>query len=215
MDSPAPLRYAELADTLSSKQVELVRTTYGLIGERGVRRLALQDVADAAGVSKALIFYYFKTRENLVLATMRWVLSRVAERIREAVADAQTAEEQVDAMIDVIFADPEANERFYVAYLDLIDHALRVDRFSRLSATFRSIVNSQYADVIALGVEQGAFHVEDVEGAATIVRAIVDGLFLQWIQEDDRLGSHSRYRDACKYAVLAFLRARSDLGARA
>ena len=200
----------ELAEELPPKQTHLIRTTYRLIGEKGVRRLSLQEVADAAGVSKGLIFYYFKTKENLILATMRWVLSRTADRIREAVGRAQTAEGRVVAMIDEIFADPDANRRFYVSYLDLVDQALRSDDFSRLSATFRSIVNASYAGVISEGLSQGAFLVHDVEEAAAAMRAIVDGLFLQWIQEDEHVRVHAAYRDACKRAVLAYLHASSD-----
>lgn len=199
--------HADLTEELSPKQIHLIRTTYQLIGRAGMRHLSLQDVAEAAGVSKSLIFYYFKTRENLVLATMRWVLSRTAERIRGAMDQAETAEGKVIAMIDEIFADPEANRQFYIAYLDLVDHALRLDDFSKLSATFRSIVNSFYADVIALGLRQNAFLVHDVDEAAATVRAIVDGLFIQWIQEDERERMHPWYRVTCRQAVLAYLHA--------
>jgi AcrR family transcriptional regulator len=196
-----------LAGELSPRQVHLIRTTYQLLGERGLRQISLQQVADAAGVSKGLIFYHFKTRENLILATMRWVLSRTGERIREAMGRAETPAGKVVAMIDEIFSDPEANRRFYVAYLDLVDHAIRLDDFSRLSATFRDIVNSLYAEVVALGVAQGAFLAHDVEEAARTLRAIVDGLFLQWIQEPDRDRAHAPYREAAKRAVLAYLHA--------
>lgn len=209
MDDIAPGDEA-LAEELSPKQVHLVRTTYQLIGEKGLRRLSLREVAEAAGVSKTLIFYYFKTKENLVLATMRWVLSRTAQRIRGAVGRAQTAEGKVVAMIDEIFIDPEANRQFYVAYLDLVDHALRSDDFSRLSATFRSVVNASYADVVTLGVAQGAFLVHDVDEAATTIRGIVDGLFLQWIQENERGRVHTHYREVCKRAILAYLHASTD-----
>lgn len=199
-----------LSEQLSDRQVDIIRATYRLIGDRGVDRVSLQEVADEAGVSKALLFYYFESKESLILATMRWVLSRVAERIRRGVAAAGTAEEKALAMIDVIFAGPEANRRFYVAYLDLVDHALRLDDFSNLSATFRSIVNALYADVVSLGVREGAFRADDVEEAATTLRAIVDGLFLQWMQEDDRAATHPRYREMCKRAVLAYLRSGTD-----
>lgn len=200
----------DLAGELTPKQTHLIRTAYRLIGDKGVQRLSLQEVADAAGVSKGLVFYYFKTRENLILATMRWVLSRTAERIQEAVGRAQSPEGRVVAMIDEIFADPEANRRFYVAYLDLVDRSLRSDDFSRLSATFRSIVNASYAGVISQGLSRGAFLVHDVEEAAAAVRAIVDGMFLQWIQEDEPERTHPAYREACKRAVLAYLHASSD-----
>ncbi len=203
----AELGHPGLAEPLSAKQVQLIRSTYRLIGDRGVHEASLRRIAEAAGMSKGLIPYYFQTKENLILATMRWVLAETGERIRRAMAGARTPEEQILAMVDAIFVEPEANRRFYIAYLDLVEHAARVDRFGELSATFQGFMNSLYAEVIRSGVEQGAFAADDVDEAAAALRALIDGLFLQWLQEDDWREQHTRYRDACKRAVLSLLSA--------
>ena len=125
-------------------------------------------------MSKGLIPYYFKTKDRLVLRTMEWILSIVLTESGEASAGSHP-EEKVVAMLDVVFAGPE-QPPLYLTYLDLLDHAARVDGFGQLSAAFRSTVNSLYAEVIRLGRDEGAFRVQDVDEAATIVRAIVDGL---------------------------------------
>jgi hypothetical protein len=39
------------------------------------------------------------------------------------------------------------------------------------------------------------------------VRALVDGLFTQWIQEKDWEKSHVEYREMCKRSVLTYLTA--------
>lgn len=194
------------------KQVHIIRVAYQEISEKGAHRVSLQQIADRAGVSKGVILYYFNTKENLILRTMQWVLSRTSERIKQAVATARSAEEQVIAMIDVIFLGPDANRRFYLTYVDLLDYAARVDEFGKLNATFHAIVNGAYAEVIERGVEEGEFRVADVAEAATIVRAIVDGLFLQWLQETDWRGLHARYQEMCQMAVLTFLRASPHQG---
>jgi AcrR family transcriptional regulator len=203
---PAQVSHAALDEPLSEKQVHMVRSTYRLIGEQGVHRVSLQDIATAAGVSKGLVPYYFKTKENLILTTMRWVLHQVAERIRQSMAGAQTAEERLLAMLDVIWAEPEANRRFYVVYLDLVEYAAREHRFGELSQTFREVVNSLYAEVIRSGVAEGAFRADDVEEAAAGMRAVIEGVFLQWLQEEDWRALHPAYRDVCTRAVLTYLR---------
>ena len=197
-----------------ARQVQLIRSTYRLIGERGVHRASLREIAQAAGMSKGLIPYYFKTKENLILATMRWALSETADRIRRAMAAARTPEEKIVAMVDAIFIEPEANRRFHVAYLDLIGYAARMRTYKELRATFDGIVNSLNADVIRAGAAQGAFVVDDVDEAAMALRALVDGLFLQWLQEDDWRGQHARYRDVCKREALQLLGARTRTSRR-
>jgi TetR/AcrR family transcriptional regulator, fatty acid metabolism regulator protein len=187
------------------RKVDLIRSAYRLFSEKGVHRVPLDEIAAAAGLSKGLVIYYFKTKENLVLATMRWALDITAERVRQAMAKATTPHGKVLAMIDGIWSGAETNRRFYLLYLDLAGHAARVKHFTELSATFHSVVNALYAEVIAQGVAEGAFAVDDPEEGAVALRAIIDGLFLQWLQEADWERLHPWYRDTCKRAAVAYL----------
>lgn len=193
-------------DEFTPKQEIIIRAAYEVMSERGVDRVSLQDVADQAEVSKGIILYHFDTKANLVLTAMRWVLTRVEERIRAVFEDAERPEDRIRAMIDAIFVSPEANRRFYLFYIELLDHAARFEPFSQLHATFQSIVNGLYAQVVREGVEAGVFHVGDVDEAGAIVRALIDGLFLQWLQERDGAGTHARYERMTTEAILAYLK---------
>ena len=182
----------------------LVRSAYRLIADKGIERTTLQNIADTAGVSKALAVYYFKTKENLLLAAMRWVLARVAERMTGVVASVEDPEEKVHAMIDAIFVDPRRNRDFYLAYTALVGEAARNERFNELSATFRSIMNAAYADLIESG-DGTVFEVDTVEEAAMAVRALIDGFFIQWLEETDWTELHAHYKAACARAILRYL----------
>jgi TetR/AcrR family transcriptional regulator, fatty acid metabolism regulator protein len=202
MVKSVPLTAPEAAP---DRRVDLVRAAYRLFSEKGVHRVPLEAIAAAAGLSKGLVIYYFKTKENLVLATMRWALDATAERVRQAMATASTPQGKVLAMIDGIWSGAETNRRFYLLYLDLAGQAARVKHFTELSATFHSVVNALYAEVIVQGVAEGAFAAEDPEEGAVALRAIIDGLFLQWLQEADWERLHPWYRETCKRAALAYL----------
>src|SRR5450759_5878807 len=102
----------------ADRRVDLIRTAFRLFSENGGHRVPLDDIAAAAGLSKGLVLYYFKTKENLVLATMRWALDSTAERVRQAMAKATTPQGKVLAMIDGIWSGAETNRRFYLLYLD-------------------------------------------------------------------------------------------------
>ena len=190
---------------LSERQIHIVRNAYRLFADRGVERVPIHEIATAAGVSKGIVLYYFKTKEQLVGVAMSWVLEEIGERIRHAVKDAPTPIDAVQTMIETIFLGPDQSRRFYLTYLDLIDHAARVSGFGQISAAFRATVNRVYAEVIRSGVETGTFQVRDLDEAAVAVRAIVEGMHFQWLQEDDWRGRHAWYKGACINAVLAYL----------
>lgn len=193
-----------LREELVPVEESVVRAAYRLIASKGIERTTLQDIADAAGVSKALAVYYFKSKENILLAAIRWVLGRVAERMTSVVASVEAPEEKVQAMIDAIFVDPRRNRDFYLAYTALIAEAARNERFNELNVTFRSIMNAAYADLIRAG-EGTVFVVDGVEEAAMGVRALIDGFFLQWLEESEWVELHERYRERCTNAILRYL----------
>jgi AcrR family transcriptional regulator len=195
------------SEALAPKQAHLIRSAYKVMGEKGLSHLSLQDVADEAGVSKAILPYYFDSKENLILLTMRWVLARVAQRIREAIDEVETAEGKVSAMVDAIFVSPASNRRFYLVFFDFLGYAARSDRFADVGATFHEICNRLYAEVVRLGQEEGVFSKRDAWEAATVVRALVDGLFTQWVQDRDWETSHPEFREMCKRSVLTYLTA--------
>jgi TetR/AcrR family transcriptional regulator, fatty acid metabolism regulator protein len=74
-------------ETLPPRAYDLVRSAYQVITRQGSHRLSLQDVADQAGVSKGMVLY-FKSKEHLLLVTMRWALEQTGARIRRRTAGA-------------------------------------------------------------------------------------------------------------------------------
>jgi AcrR family transcriptional regulator len=190
--------------------MEIIRSAYRTMAKRGSHRMSIQEIADEAGVSKALVLYHFGTKDALLLAAMKWAVERTAARIRDGVASGGTPEEQIGALVDAIFIDPEANRDFYLFYLDLIDHAGRIPSFSELPVMLVEIINGLYGDLIDDGVRKGVFDVPDVTIAARNVRALIEGTFLQWMQTEDWRSTHGAWKEECRQALLRLLGVRAE-----
>ncbi|HJQ76760.1 MAG TPA: TetR/AcrR family transcriptional regulator [Acidimicrobiia bacterium] len=189
----------------SAREMEIIRSAYRTMAKRGSHRMSLRDVAEEAGVSKALILYHFGTKDALLFAAMKWAVERTAERIRGGLEATDLPEDQISALIDAIFIEPVANREFYLFYLDLIEHAGRVPSFGTLSATLEEIINGLYAEVIQEGVDAGVFDVANTAVASRHMRALIEGTFLQWIQTDDWQQSHPVWKTQCREALLRLL----------
>jgi AcrR family transcriptional regulator len=73
---------------LSATQRRTVDAALGLFGKQGVSGTSLQMIADAAGVTKASIYYQFPTKEAIVLAAMEEPLARITTAIETAEREA-------------------------------------------------------------------------------------------------------------------------------
>lgn len=137
------------------------------------------ETLDEASVSKGLILYHFKNKDNLLLTTMTWALLRTAERIRKGIEGVDDPHVAVQALIDAVWVGPKQNRDFYLLYLDLIEHAARVPSFRGLPTVTREIIEGLYAEIIREGIAQRVFAVEDADEAAATMRAFIEGTFLQ------------------------------------
>ena len=190
---------------LSPRELELVRSAYRVVTRQGSHRVSLQDIADEAGVSKGLLLYHFRTKDRLLLAMMRWALVRTAERIRENVARADEPRGSLQAVLDAVWISPERNRDFYLLYVDLVEHAARDETFGELPAMPVAIIDRLYAEVIAEGMASGAFEVDDADTAASDMRALIEGMFLAWLQREDWESSHGEVKQRCHEGLLRLL----------
>jgi len=193
------------AQAAEDRRAELIRAAYRVMARDGVHRVPLQQISADAGVSKGLLIYHFQTKDGLVLAALEWVLEATEARIREQLAESEDPATAISKVVDAVWVSPEANRDFFRFYLDGVEHQARSPEFDEFADKARSIMNVFYREVIAAGVEAGVVDVEDPTVAAIQMRAVVEGMFLQWLQTSDWRTNHQEYRDNCRQALLRVL----------
>lgn len=201
----APFAIDETIEALSDREADLLRATYRVAARGGSHRMSLQDVADEAGVSKGLVLYHFKSKANLLSVMMRWALVRTAERVHDEIDRAGEDEDVIEALLRGIWISPQANRDFYLLYVDLVEHAAREEAFADLPATCDRIIDGLYAEVVRNAVDRGDFPPQDPVESARMMRALIEGLFVLWLQEREWQSAHETYRRRCASGLFSLL----------
>ncbi len=84
----------------TAAQDRVVAAALDLFTTKGVNGTSLQMIADRAGITKASVYYQFKTKEEIVIA----VAEADMARLEEAVAKAEAADDRTRAL-DVLLED--------------------------------------------------------------------------------------------------------------
>ena len=66
----------------------LIDATISAIGDRGSLDVTMSDIAGRAGVSSGLAHHYFGAKDDLLQASMRYILAELASDLRAALAAA-------------------------------------------------------------------------------------------------------------------------------
>jgi TetR/AcrR family transcriptional regulator, fatty acid metabolism regulator protein len=185
------------------RREELIKATYYEVAEKGYSAVTLQDIAKRAGVSKGSTLYYFATKEDLFLGALEWMVKQFDRRNGEVIAKVEDPIEKVRALIGNIFASAQESRQFFLAYSDFVSIGTRNKRFHDLNARFYDGCRGHNREVVEAGIRAGVFRQLDVEEASTMMRALVDGLMLQWFFSSE--GTFDDYRRRCERIVLDYL----------
>jgi AcrR family transcriptional regulator len=79
---------------------EILQAAVGLFARKGFEATSTREIVEAAGVTKPMLYYYFKSKEGLCEAVLARFLSQFYSRLR-AVIDEQRSPR--DALVEVVW----------------------------------------------------------------------------------------------------------------
>src|SRR5256885_9914766 len=89
-------RSRELSSDKAARIVDAMRAS---VAARGIAGSTFDHVAGEAGVSRGLLHYYFGTKEQLLIEVVRRECDVRTDRLEEAIAAAESAEDVLDALV--------------------------------------------------------------------------------------------------------------------
>ena len=80
------------------RRLEIIEAAEGLYAARGWDVLTMDQIARAARLSRALVYVYFKDKDDLLLAIAGRGMEKLAERFREATRNVERGLDKMEAM---------------------------------------------------------------------------------------------------------------------
>jgi AcrR family transcriptional regulator len=80
------------------------------LGEEGYAGTSLQRIADAAGVQKRMVLYYFESREQLIAAVVQRLADDFVSRLEARLESVKTPEDVVDRLVEALLDEGDQRE---------------------------------------------------------------------------------------------------------
>ena len=194
MAEPAPA-----TENNEPRRIEMLRAAAELICERGFGDTRIADVAKRAGVSSALVIYYFGTRDRLLVDALRYSEESGYEAAERMLAEIPSLRERLSFLIKWTCV-PESDSDMPGAWglwFDLWAQAFRHDEVKagrvELDARWRSmIVDAIKSADLDADIDARLFALE--------FSALLDGLSIQVALEDPEVDSTVAYNVAMRFA---------------
>jgi len=164
---------------------QIVESCSDLIATRGYSNTSLRDVAAHVGISTGTLLHHYRSKEELLVATLLAVSDDFVEHIEEAIRRSKDPVRRLQAIVRALLESPrhDVGWRVWIAFWH--EAALNPE-LAKLASERTDLAESLLAGVIRDGRETGRLSCPDPELAAAELAALVDGVALRLYGESGR-----------------------------
>jgi AcrR family transcriptional regulator len=196
--------------TTDDRREQLLRAGGELLGRRPYEEVSIDDIARAAGISKGLLYHYFPTKKDFVVAVMR----QAVDRVTALTAPDPTLPplEQIDAALDAFLDYVENHASAYASIFRTrgggdpdIQAVLEEGRERRIQVVLDGVAgqllaadNGRDSPILRSAVQGWIFFVE--------------GTLLRWLEQRDL--TRDQLRELLRSVLVDALRAAARIDER-
>jgi|SRR5581483_3401924 len=167
----------------------ILTTALSLLAKKGYENTTINDIADTAGISRGLLHYYFKDKEDLAAKALTFGFGPMWDSSVGKIQSARSPEQLVDTMIEVLKKNVRENPDFSALLFEMWVSARR-------SAMIRKVFNDGLNEAIdrlkgllefANSVGIIKFNKEESEGIIRILLAMYHGLAIQLLANPEKI----------------------------
>jgi AcrR family transcriptional regulator len=175
--SPAPASARRPGRPPSDAPERILDAAYAVLKRDGYAGLTTAKVAAASGHNKALIAYYFGSKQGLVAAVARRVADTIVTTVLEVLGEPRSAAELVEGLAEGVWRLMDEDEGLQRVYFDLASQSIVEPQVSaimiELKEGFRAVLRE-----LMRGIDDGPGP-ERLDAAAVFLIAGMEGLSLE------------------------------------
>jgi AcrR family transcriptional regulator len=186
-------------DVSEERKNQILDAATQVFMQKGFDKARMDDIVDETGLSKGTLYWYFKSKYDIIISILDRLFQHAFERI-----DSQQEVSKMGAS-EAIWQFSEEAIRDYQKMLSLMPVA-----YEFLALAFRNKVVQKalkryfdhYMDVlvpiIQRGIDSGEFRPVDATEAAIAAGAILEGTILLWVYDKDLVDPERHIRAGIK-----------------
>jgi AcrR family transcriptional regulator len=155
----------------------LLRTACEVIAQRGLGNTRTADVATAAGVSQALVFYHFETKDKLLAQAFSYAAEQDLSRLDAVLRSPARPLDKLRRILRIYVSSGDSKS--WEMWIDGWAESKRVPALEKVCRALDLRWKEGITTVIEDGVAAGVFTCADPSGAAWRITALIDGLSVQ------------------------------------
>lgn len=170
------------------RETQITRAAYEIIAKNGYENITVQDIADRAGFSKGIVYYYFKSKDDVMVSLFDSIIAVIDNRFADVRRQSPDPRQQLESVVRISLDIVNEHIEFYRVIMVFWTHIHHKQFMREINAKLFSHWRREIEKILDLGMARGAFKPSlAVNLTASSIIARVLGVSLQYIFDPDAM----------------------------
>jgi AcrR family transcriptional regulator len=185
------------AHTSDEKTKQILQAATTVLAKKGYAGTTISQVATEAGVSRGLLHYYFKNKEEMLAKVVRNSIEASAPIVTAIFRESKSTEELATTLVNALREMFAQNPDLFNLVLESWTMARQSPKIAQelkyLYRVYRESFRSGLEEALARGVIVPEI---SLEGLASLLAAISDGIWVQMVTEPEMADNEAIWQAA-------------------
>jgi AcrR family transcriptional regulator len=170
-------------DVSQERREQILDAAIQVFSRKGFAQARMDDLVAEAGLSKGTLYWYFKSKDEIILALIERVFQQDLQQLEALTSSRVSAVEGIRRFTDAAIRDiRDRMRRMPIAY-EYLALAFRSRLVQRALKTYLGHYVDTLIPLVQRGINTGEFRRVDPPEAAIAAAAIIEGTLMLWVYD--------------------------------
>jgi AcrR family transcriptional regulator len=181
-------------DVSEERRAQIIESAIKVFARQGFANTRMEDVAVESGLSKGLLYWYFKSKEEIIIAIADLLFGAEFRKMQKLSVEGQTAHACLESFLDIFIDDLRGILKVAPVIYEFYALAFRNTTVRKVMQEYLSRFVTILEPVVQYGMDNGEFAPGDARQVTIAIGSALEGTLLLWAYAPDMVQPEEQLR---------------------
>lgn len=181
-------------DVSEERRAQIIETAIKVFARQGFASTRMDDVAAESGLSKGLLYWYFKSKEEIIIAIADLLFGVEFRKMQSLSVEGQTAHACLESFLEIFIEDLQGMLKVAPVIYEFYALAFRNATVRRVMQEYLGRFVAILEPIVQQGMQNGEFTPGDTHQVTIAIGAALEGTLLLWAYAPDLVQPEQQLR---------------------
>jgi AcrR family transcriptional regulator len=167
-------------DVSEERRTKIIDSATQVFARQGFASTRMDDVASEAGLSKGLLYWYFKSKEEIIIAIADLLFGVEFRRMQNLSTEGKTAQACLGEFLEIFLDDLRGMLKIAPVIYEFYALAFRNAAVRRVMQEYLHRFVTTLEPIVQYGIDRGEFEPGDARQVTVAIGSALEGTLLLW-----------------------------------